>query len=187
MEPNMTHIMVDTEATHTDPEEGGILQLSAIKFDPVMMRVGETFDRCPALLPRRNWSDGTRKFWNGHRAVLDTIVARQEPAEQVFKDFIRFCSDKSYVFVAKPVKFDWPFVESHCTQLGLPFPFAHHCYLDLHSYISGLRGTPFRTDIENEVPFPAGGSIHNALHDCAYQIDLLFAAQRSHVHAEVIG
>jgi len=183
----MTHIMVDVETTHTDPEDGGILQLAAVKFDPVMMRTGETFDRCPTMLPHRYWSDGTREFWNKHRPVLDSIYARQEPAEQVFRDFARFCGDKSYIFVAKPVKFDWPFVESHFNQLGLQFPFGHSHYLDLHSYVSGLRGVPFRVGIEDEVPFPAGGNVHNALHDCAYQIDLIFAAQRNHVRAEVIG
>lgn len=186
----LTHIMVDVETTGTDPQLAGIIQLAAIKFNADTGEIGGTFDRCPTLLPRRRWEDSTRDFWRKNKPVYDGIVARQEPARQVFQDFANFCCDGApfggFVFVAKPVKFDWPLVESHMVDLDITFPFAHSAYLDLHSYVSGLRGSARRSDIENEVPFPTGGAQHNALHDCAYQIDLIRHAKRRHVTAEVV-
>jgi len=182
MEP-MTHMMVDLETTGVDPLENGIRQLSAIKFNLETLEVGGAFDRCPSMLPRRHWSASTRKFWNDHPDVDKEIVMREEPALQVYRDFNAFCSDGNYIFVAKPIKFDWPMLESHLTQLGLPMPFGHWKVLDLHSYVMGLRGATSRVDIESEVEFR--GKPHNALHDCAYQIDLLFHAKRHHVAAEM--
>lgn len=185
----MTDIMVDTETTAVDPEIGGIIQLSAIKFNLETLTVGDHFDRCPALLPKRNWEYSTREFWmKKNRAVFDSIIARQETGEPVFRDFVDWVAkdapDGGYRFWAKPVKFDWPFVESHLSQLGLIMPFPHWQGFDVHSYIAGLRGEVGRTNIESEVEFR--GSQHNALHDCAHQIDLLFHAKRSHVHAELV-
>ena len=179
----MNMMMVDTETTGVDPEDNGLRQLAAIKFNLDTFEVGASFDRCPSLLPRRHWSASTRKFWKDHPEVDRELMMREEPAEQVFRDFLRFCSDGNYTFVAKPAKFDWPFVESHLTQLGLPMPFAHWKVLDLHSYVMGLRGATSRVDIESEVPF--NGKPHNALHDAAYQIDLLFHAKRNHIAAEM--
>lgn len=127
---------------------------------------------------------------NKNRGVFETIIRRQEPGPRVFEDFDRWVSaDSSFVpggyrFWAKPVKFDWPMVESHMVQLGMNMPFPHWQAFDLHSYVAGLRGAVGRVDIEKEVPFR--GAKHNALHDVAYQIDLLFHAKRNHVAVEVI-
>jgi DNA polymerase III epsilon subunit-like protein len=186
----MTHIMVDCETTDTSPETGGIIQLAGIKFNPDTLEVGASFEGCPMILPRRRWSESTRKFWRiDNRVVYDGIIARQRPARDVFQEFANFvCKDApfgGYIFVAKPVKFDWPMVESNMLDLDIPFPFAHYKYLDMHSWISGLRGQGTKTTIEDEVPFPVGGDKHNALHDCAWQIDCMFHAKRNHVRAEL--
>lgn len=188
----MNCIMVDTETTDTNPNLGGIIQLSAIKFNLETLKVGKVFDVCPSMLGTRRWSESTRKFWRvDNKPVYETIVARETAARAAFQSFADFCTEgapfQGYTFVAKPTKFDWPFIESHMLELGIPFPFAHHKVLDLHSYIMGLRGAHERTDIEDEVPFPAGGAKHNALHDCAWQIDLLFHAKRNHVGAEMVA
>jgi len=189
----MTHIMVDVETTDTDPHRGGILQIAAVKFNPKTRTVGKVFDQCPMLLPTRRWGESTRGFWMGgaNRPVYDRLIARAQPAAAVFKAFEDFCCEDApfggYTFVAKPVKFDWPFVESHMVELGLTFPFAHHKLLDLHSVISGLRGECDRTSIEDEVPFPVGGDKHNALHDCAWQIDMLHHALANHIKVEIVS
>lgn len=185
---NMTHIMVDTETTGTDPQTAGILQLSAIKFNLATREIGGMFDACPSLLPRRSWSDSTRAFWRGHKAIYDSLVAREQPARAVFQAFADFCCEDApfggYIFVAKPVKFDWPMVESHMIDLDIPFPFAHHAYLDVNSYMAGREGVASTREVVTDPPFPAGGLQHNALHDCAYQIDMLFAVDKAFTSME---
>ena len=187
---DMTHIMVDTETTDTTPDIAGILQLAAIKFNPDTMEIGPAFNGYPSLLPRRRWSESTRKFWRvDNAAAYAEMIAQQRAARDVFQAFANFCAvDAPFggaIFVAKPLKFDWPIVESNMLDLDIVFPFAHGRYLDMHSWISGLRGTGQKTTIEDEVPFPVGGTKHNALHDCAWQIDCMFEAKRRHVHAEI--
>lgn len=184
----MTDIMVDVETTGTDPEQLGILQLSAIKFNLQTLEVGDSFDRFPGLLPKRVWSDSTKDFWQRKfRPYWLQMVAKEEEPIQVYKDFDAWVSsdspDGGYRFWAKPIKFDWTIVESHLSQLGIAMPFPHWNAYDVHSYIAGLKGEVSRTDIESQVPF--SGVKHNALHDAAYQIDLLFHAKRNHVAAEV--
>jgi len=173
----MTHIMVDTETTGTDPQTAAIIQLAGIKFNLETMEIGSVFDRCPARLPRRSWDEGTRAFWRGHKAIYDGLIARQEPAAPVFQAFADWvCEDApqgGYIFVAKPLKFDWPMVESHMVDLGIPFPFPHWQCMDMHSYVAGAMGAFGRTNVEELVPFPENGLKHNALHDCAYQMDLM--------------
>lgn len=186
----MTHIMVDVETTDTTPDIAGILQIAAIKCNLDTLEVGTSFNGYPSLLPRRRWSENTRKFWRvDNRVAYDQIVAQEQPARAVFQAFADFCCKDApyggYIFVAKPTKFDWPIVESNMLDLDIVFPFAHGRYLDMHSWVSGLRGSGQKTTIEDEVPFPAGGTVHNALHDCAWQIDCMFHAKRNHIHAEL--
>jgi len=186
----MTHIMVDTETTDTDPHRGGIIQLSAIKFNLETLKTGGHFDACPKMLSTRRWSESTRRFWRvDNKVVYDDIIMREQPAAGVFHAFANFCAEGApfggYTFVAKPVKFDWPFVESHLQELGIEFPFAHHKYLDMNSYIAGLQGLCDKPTVEDHVPFPASGKKHNAVHDCAWQLDVLFYAKRRHVSAEM--
>jgi len=188
----MTHIMNDTETTGVDPAIAGIIQLSAIKFNPITMQTGAAFDMCCTLLPRRRWDDSTRKFWmQDNREVYKTIIERARPPREVFQAYADFCAKDApfggYTFVAKPLKFDWPMIESHMIDLDIVFPFAHHNCLDMHSWIAGLRGVGKRTTIEDEVPFPANGKKHNALHDCAWQIDCMFHAKRGHIPATLVA
>lgn len=184
MEP-MTHIMVDLETTDTNPELGGILQIAAIKFNLETMEVGGFFDRCPSLLKNRRWAESTSRFWSGHSEIYQSIVARTEPAEQVFKDFADFaCVDGALIFVAKPVKFDWPFLESHFNELQMDMPFAHYNYLDMNSYLTGVCGVTHPGQVKLDVK--ANNMAHNALHDCAHQIDTMFTARRRFTAAEMI-
>jgi DNA polymerase III alpha subunit (gram-positive type) len=182
----MTHVMVDLETTDTDPSRGGILQLAAIKFNLETGALGGTFDRCPSLLRSRRWSDSTAQFWSGHNDIYQSFQARVEPAEQVFRDFADFVSaDGALIFVAKPVKFDWPFLESHFNELQMDMPFAHWAYLDMNSYILGAAGAVAMGQV-SPAAFPDANNAlaHNALYDCAHQIDTLMSVRRHYTACE---
>jgi DNA polymerase III epsilon subunit-like protein len=183
----MTDIMVDTETTSVDPGHGAIIQLAAIKFNYDTEEIGPMFDRCPAMLPFRAWSESTREWWAKMPAVYSSIIARQENALPVFTDFGDWVTQDAprggYRFWAKPITFDWNFVSSHMEQCGLPMPFPFWKARDLNTFIAALHGGAEHVD-QPELQFK--GSQHNALHDNAHQIDKLFHAKRQFVHAEII-
>lgn len=184
----MTDMMVDVETTGTNPATAGIIQLSAIKFNYETGEIGPVFDRCPARLPLRYWSDSTREWWSKMPDVYQSIVAREEPAEPVFRDFIDFASfdapEGGYRFWAKPTTFDWNLVASHMEQLGLYMPFNFRLARDVNSFCAALMGDPSHPDIESLVDFK--GDKHNGLHDCAFQIDCLLNVKSRYVTAEVM-
>jgi hypothetical protein len=185
----MTDIMVDTETTGLNPQTSAIIQLSGIKFNLAEREVGAAFDRCPAPLPFRSWNDGTRDFWLGENYnVYEGIIRRQENPEQVFRDFVHWVDkdapEGGYRFWAKPQHFDWPIVASHLEQLSLPMPFHYRLARDMNSYIAGMRGDAGHHSFEEIVP--NNGDKHNALHDCAWQLDCLFHAAERYISTEIM-
>lgn len=183
----MTDMMVDLETTHTIPDVGGIIQVAAVKWNADTGEIGDTFDRCPVPLPLRHWSDSTKEFWlDKHRAIYQQIVQRQEPYPAVYRDFINFASASDlkdgYRFWAKPITFDWSFLNSNLEQLGLWMPFSFRHGRDVNTYIAALHGSA--EHVEMDIPFH--GDPHNALHDCAHQIDMVLAAKAKFVTTEVL-
>jgi hypothetical protein len=173
----MTDLMVDTETTGLySPDSNGILQLAAIKFNFETGEIGPFFDRCPALLPNRYWEEGTRRFWQVENAQLyHSFVMRAEDPAIVFSDFTAFvCGSPPLRFWAKPTRFDWPIVESHYTQLGLPMPFQHWNTRDLNTYIAARCGGVEHVDMSH---IEMEGTAHNALADSVHQLKMLFAAK----------
>jgi len=187
----MTDIMLDVETTSTDAARGGIIQLAAVKFNYDTGKVGSVFDRCPMLLPFRSWSDSTREFWmKKNLPVYQTIVARAEPGVQVFKDFADWVhvdepKDTGYRIWGKPIQFDWSFVASHMEQCDLPMPATYRYMRDLNTFLAALAGSARHSSVENEVPLPVANGQHNALYDCAWQIDQLFHAKKKFVSCEI--
>lgn len=184
-------MMVDTETTGNDnPAIFGCFQIAAIKFNARTGAIGPVFDRVPELLPNRCWTGDTKEWWLGkNRVVYNKIIARSEPALPVWQDFHAFARqdapDGGYRFWAKPITFDWTVIASHFQQLGLPMPFHYRLARDLNSYIAALRNDPVHPNAEATTPF--AGDEHNALHDCAFQIDMLMGEVRKHIHAETVA
>jgi hypothetical protein len=181
--------MVDVETMGLNPHTSGLIQLSAIKFNLATREIGEVFDRCPAPLPFRSWNDGTRSFWlEQNRSVYDQIMLRTEDGPKVFFDFVDWVGKDNQNgelrFWAKPLSFDWGFVASHLEQLSLPMPFYYRIARDLNSFAAGVMGNAEHPDLESLVEF--NGDQHNALNDCAFQIDCLFHVVNKFTPAEVM-
>lgn len=177
----LTDIMVDVETTGTDYESCAIIQLAAVKFNLETQEVStDVFDKCPAFAPKRYWQEGGREFWQKMPAIYKSFVERQEPVDITLDSFIQWVSkdqpDGGYRFWAKPLSFDWPFVEGYFRQYGKRMPFHYRTARDVNSYISGLRGDPSHIDLTDFIPFE--GEEHNGLWDAFYQINMLFYAQK---------
>ena len=182
----MTDIMVDIETMGTSVRSG-IIQIAAIKFNFETGEIGETFDRCPAPLPFRQWDDSTREFWQvRNRNVYLQIISRQEPGPQVYHDFFHWVGKDGvdYRFWAKPLSFDWPILADNMEQVGLPMPFHYRIARDQNSYMAALKGSPEHPAFDDGKVFT--GDEHNALHDAAFQIDMLMDAKRRYISTEVM-
>jgi DNA polymerase III epsilon subunit-like protein len=184
----MTDVMVDVETTGLNPQTSAIIQLSAIKFNLAEHAIGSHFDRCPAPLPMRSWNEGTRDFWMARPEVYHEIVSRQERPEDVFLAFMQWIDhdapEGGYRFWSKPLSFDYPIIASHFEQLGYPMPFHYRIARDMNSYLAGVRGDAEHPPFGDEVEF--NGKEHNALHDCAYQIDVLFHGTKKFIATEIM-
>jgi hypothetical protein len=186
----MTDMMVDIETMGTNPHLHGVIQLSAIKFNYETEEIGGMFDRCPMPLPQRGWSDGTREFWMGkNRPVYESIIMRAEPAVPVWEDFLKFALEDApeggFRFWGKPITFDFMFVADALESLGHANPFHFRYARDLNSFMAGLAGDPLHPDMESKVV--NHGTAHLGLHDCAYQIDMLFHQKHRFITTEVMS
>lgn len=171
----MTDMMVDLETTGTDPGHNAIIQIAAVKFNFDTGEIGEVFNRCLMLAPRRFWDEDTRTWWGKqNRAVFDSIIARMETPEPVMRDLIAFAGDGEYRLWAKPVHFEFPFIASYCAQFGLPMPFNFRIARDLNTYMAAMAGGAVHQGMEHIHP-PANA--HDALADVVHQLKMLFAAK----------
>ena len=167
-------VMSDYETTSTDPSHGAIIQISAVRFnlehrevDPVM------FDQCLLMPGNRFWSEDTRDWWMAEcPEVLDAIWPRMRDPLQVLSEFrqwvMRDLEGDSPVMWAKPIHFEFPFLQSYFRQYGLAMPFHYSEAQDLRSWCRAL-GHP---NLDREIPFE--GIKHNALHDTLHQVQTLF-------------
>lgn len=170
----MTDVMVDIETSSTDPAHGGILQIAAVKFNYNTEKIGDVFDRCLMMAPRRYWSEDTRTWWLGQsRTIYNNIVARMEPPEQVLRDLGAFATGNLRMW-AKPISFDYGFIQSYYNQYDLPMPFHYRHARDLNTHIAALAGGADHVSMDH---IQTDGA-HNALADCVHQLKMLFAAKR---------
>lgn len=167
--------MIDIETTGTDPSHSHVIQISAVRFnlEDLSIDADHMFDRC--LLPvggSRFWDEGTRSWWSHQKpGLLNSILDRGEDPETVLKAFSDFVactrSDKPVRLWAKPISFEWPFLQSYMKEYGVEFPIPYWNCMDLNSYING-RGVDDRKEFWKKIPFD--GDAHNALHDVLHQI-----------------
>jgi hypothetical protein len=172
MAQQYTDAMVDIETTHTMPDRGAILQIAAVRFNPITGEVdGDVFDRCLLMAPHRCWSEGTRNFWLEQKeSTLREIFNRAEPYQQVMEDFLRWSGEKGKLrFWSKPTHFDYMFIASYFNDCGLPMPFSYRDANDQNSFQRALY-FPDSVPADN---LEFVGDVHNALYDTFHQIKVL--------------
>ena len=171
-----TDVMVDLETTGLSKDHSAIIQIAAVRFNLETHDVDHNFfDKCLMIPPGRTWDENTRHWWIKDKSdILMSIYERMADPAAVITEFFDWSGGVvgPYRFWAKPISFDFPFLESYFTQFGLPMPYSHRVGRDLRSFIAGCNPT-FN---ENTVPFE--GTAHNALYDTLHQIRLLFAAMK---------
>lgn len=174
-------LMVDVETTSTDPVNGAILQIAAVRFNYETLEVGPTFNMSLTIPYGRFWDEETRGWWMKKLDVYNDIVERSQPADEVMTAFSQWCYDTSPAlaieqrFWAKPISFDWPFISSYCKQFGLSIPFRYRYAVDMNSFFRGLANNPGLDSLDRQLPFD--GDAHNALDDCFHQIKVVFMAR----------
>jgi hypothetical protein len=181
MEGHYREIMIDLETTGTNPVLNHIIQVSAVRFNLENQTVdaGDMFDRC--LLPtghHRSWAEDTREWWKKQPAILDNILSRGEAPQVVMQELVYFIgrtrSDRPVRLWAKPIHFEWPFLQSYLAEHYGTMPIPYWNCVDLNSWIDGRIPGNVRKDFWQKIPFE--GDAHNALHDVLHQIKGAFVA-----------
>lgn len=174
-------IMVDIETTGIDPVHSHMIQLAAVRFNIETKEIdtGNMFDMSLMMMSaHRFWDEGTRAWWGRQKAgLLDSILDRGQDPLTVLHAFSNWVaatpSDRPVRLFAKPISFEWPFIQSYMREYGVEFPIAYWNCIDLNSYIYG-RGHPDRKKFWDKIEFE--GDAHNALHDVIHQIKGAFTA-----------
>jgi hypothetical protein len=168
-------IMVDVETTGTSPDRGGILQLSAIRFNLRERQVdgANLFDGYLALPPTRFWEEGTRNYWTHP----DRIERLREMLGKLRNPAIVLAEFRDWAGAGGPSfwswrQFDFAFVAGYFRDFDIANPFHYANAIEQTAFQRGL-GFP-GSIVEPHVEFV--GRKHDAVYDAAHQIKKLFAA-----------
>ena len=180
-----TDLSVDVETSGTRPDRAAIIQIGAVKFNYDTSEVcHDFFDRALEMMPHRSWEEDTRAFWSKHPTVYQGIVARAEDPVLVLKDFAEWAKPSSkgpLRLWAKPISFEWPFLESHFHDSGVRSPFHYRNCVDLTSFVAGWRHTvDYQKTSELMRSLPFSGDVHNALHDALNQLTVALTFAKEH-------
>ena len=166
--------MLDIETTGMSKDHNAIIQLVAVRFDPIAKTIDHNFfDQCMIPPTTRFWDDGTRDWWLNMPEILKSIYVRMQEPSVVMRNFYDWCGgahNDLYTW-AKPLSFDVPFVESYFREFGPMMCLDHRRGRDLRTFLAGLS---FPNPPMDDMAVPFTGDKHNALHDVLHQIKILF-------------
>lgn len=176
----MPHYMIDIETTGTRPDRAAILQIAAVRFDPVARSIDHDglFNMCLRMPGWRFWDDDTRRWWQAqNQDVFQRILFNAQDPRAVTHAFLHWVNadhakiDDRY-FWAKNAAFDFMFLASYGTDYDTGMPFSYRNVNDMKAFI---RGRCFPDDIPVIDQAPTDQA-HDAIVDCIMQIDWLFKA-----------
>ena len=165
-------VMVDLETGGTSPDRTPIIQIAAVRFNLTKQTVdSNTFEACLRVPPHRFWDESTRTWWLGQKPhILEDIINRARPYREVINEFYDWAvQTPSKHFWAKPISFDFAFLQSYFVDEQLPMPWSFRETMDVNTFIRSvhLPGAAPKLNIAS------GGDAHNALIDVFYQIELV--------------
>lgn len=138
------HIMIVLETSGTNGLTAAILELTAIRFNPITGEFSPDHFQQPIKFKEdREFEPATLNWWMRRHQTKDHIMMLNQdgrPFEKVWAEFLQWCQPIDELhFWAKPSHFVWPFIESYCHQYDQVNPFAHFNVHDVNSFIEGLH------------------------------------------------
>lgn len=175
----MNDVMVDLETTGTDPHFSAIIQIAAVRFDYESCQIGQSFMVSLAMAPNRFWDEGTREWWMSQGDTYEKVIEGQVDARAGWNAFVDWMTmsggDKPNRLWAKPLTFEYAFLQSYGRLFERELPIHYRNCVDLHSFTRGLRGNPGAEPIDKQIEFV--GDQHNAIDDVLHQIKIALMAR----------
>lgn len=174
--------MVDVETTGVDPVHNAMIQIAAVRFNYETQEIGPTYVGYLTMPESRFWDQDTLAWWQKNQSILNRILDRGRPAGEVWNEFVDWTLATSPSLAAieqrlwaKPISFEWPYLQSYGRQFGRALPFHYRNAVDLNSFCRGLAGDPSRKPLDKEIPFT--GEQHDALDDTFHQVLVALSAK----------
>lgn len=175
----MLDVMCDLETTGVSPDENAIIQIAAVRFNYETLEIGPAFCASLHIPYGRFWDEDTREWWMGHADVYSDIVKDARDPKQVWTEFANWCRQMEggapQRLWAKPMHFEFPFLQSYGRMFNDPLPFHYRNAVDLNSFTRGLLKNPAAQPLDKNVPFV--GNAHNAIDDVLHQIKVALTAK----------
>jgi hypothetical protein len=170
--------MVDIETTGLRPDRAGILSIGAVQFDRRSFTPLRELFLVLDLPESRHWEAETRAWWmaqsdEAYRAAVD-LHRGLHPA--VALDRLAAAMGTDPWFWAKPLQFDYPFIEGYFRDFHhAPSPLHRNRSIDVRSWIASQGD--LAVSAANGVPLI--GTAHQPVSDCHHQVWMLRAAQEA--------
>lgn len=165
--------MIDLETTGTDASHAAIIQISAVRFNFETGAIDPNiFDGYLTMAPGRFWDEDTRTWWySTNKDLFAEIQSKGQDPGGVFRAFADWAwqaGGAGQRLWAKPVSFEWPFIQSYAREFNVTLPFHFRDAVDLNSFCRGVAHDPGARPFEKSLEFQ--GTEHNAIDDVMHQI-----------------
>lgn len=137
----MRDIFMVLESTGTNTDRNAILEIAAVRFDPVTGQFDENwFQGAVTMTYNRYWDERTRDYWQQNPEEYQRLHSQGLPFETVWQRFLAWCQPIDNLQLwCRPDRFVWNFIESYCLDYRQPNPFAFYNVTDYSSFVKGLH------------------------------------------------
>lgn len=175
-------IMSDIETTGTRPDRHHIMSLAGVAFNYLEGEIcHDTFYVTMEMPAWRSWDEDTREWWRKQSpetfAAATELPVSMKVGMQAYADWVHRVTGalEPPRLWAKPISFEWPFIESCFRDAEVKSPFFFRDCIDMQSFIRGMRMNPGAKAFDKEVEFV--GREHHALDDTFHQIAVALTAK----------